>query len=50
MTMMNENKLIKKINDLSPSMQKLIGDVLSLSDFDDIAVFPGFCDVHVHFR
>ena len=31
-------------------MKKMIGDAVSLSDFDRYTVFPGFCDVHVHFR
>ena len=27
-----------------------LSDVLSVSNFENCAVFPGFCDVHVHFR
>ncbi|MBQ3417494.1 MAG: dihydroorotase [Ruminococcus sp.] len=50
MTSKNQLSLIKNISDLSPSMQKTVGDALALSDFDKYTVFPGFCDVHVHFR
>ena len=50
MAQVNEIKLIKNASELSPSMKKLIGDAVSLSDFDRYTVFPGFCDVHVHFR
>ena len=27
-----------------------VRDAVSRFDFDNVAVFPGFCDVHVHFR
>ena len=50
MTKKNETTFIKNVSELSPSMKKMIGDAVSLSDFDRYTVFPGFCDVHVHFR
>ena len=50
MTNQFDAKLMKTVSELSPSMQKMIGDAVSLSDFDRYTVFPGFCDVHVHFR
>ena len=33
-----------------PDFTPLISEGISLSDTDDILIFPGFCDVHVHLR
>ena len=50
MAKINDVKLMNTVSELSPSMKKMIEDAVSLSDFDRYTVFPGFCDVHVHFR
>ena len=50
MTKQSAITFIKNANELSFSMKKTVGDALALSDFDKFTVFPGFCDVHVHFR
>jgi len=46
-------KCFGKVKFMGPVDPSLIDGCVAVSDFsdkDNIAVFPGFCDVHVHFR
>ncbi len=40
----------KKHSAFSSMVSDFISSLTIFSDFDNIAVLPGFCDVHVHFR
>ena len=51
--MMNANGKLKSvgfINGITVSSGTPLADCLSVSNFAEYVVFPGFCDVHVHFR
>jgi len=46
-------KCFDKVRFMGPVDPEMVGGAVSVSDFsdkDNIVVFPGFCDVHVHFR
>ena len=51
--MMSATHKIKTVGcsvDITVSSGNPLADVLSVSNFSEYVVFPGFCDVHVHFR
>ena len=51
--MMNANGKLKSvgfINGITVSSGTPLADCLSVCNFAEYVVFPGFCDVHVHFR
>ncbi len=50
--LMNSVFKIKALEQFSPSSESLslITDSIGISNFSKSVIFPGFCDVHVHFR
>ncbi len=50
MIVKNNAYQVRTINELSPAVREELKVVADLSNTDKYAVFPGFCDVHVHFR
>ena len=48
--MKNANVNALNMDELSVHLGELSFDGISVYDFDGNTVFPGFCDVHVHFR
>ena len=47
---MKLKKIQSPVGDIISSCSQTVAEVLSACDSNRYAVFPGFCDVHVHFR